>query len=100
MEIQSAELLFIVSDNGGDYSHDIAFNQHVLGRLWRKYAYAWLACAAYAAGESAFNWEVEQQWTKPRRKLVGMKLGRGAVPDDKAPLRCPIVIVLANDSHI
>ena len=34
MEIQSAELLFIVSDNGEDYSHDIAFNQHVLGRLW------------------------------------------------------------------
>ena len=66
-DVQKADLLLLVSDNGGDYTLDSSLNQHCLGRLWRKYGYAWAGHCAYAAGDSSSNWEIEQQWTQNSR---------------------------------
>ena len=87
VELQEADVLFVVLDNGGDYSLDISFNQHCYGRFWREQQLAWLGVAAYAPGDSAYNWEIESQWAKPRRKLIGHQLGRSAVDDDRQPLQ-------------
>ena len=59
-ECKNAEIMLVASDNGGSYSLDIAFNQHCVGRVWRKHGYAWLCNAAYGPNDSSYNWEIKQ----------------------------------------
>ena len=50
----------MVSDNGGGYNLDSAFNHWAYGTLWRKDKKAMFIVAANAAGDSKYSWEVEQ----------------------------------------
>lgn len=59
---------------------------HCLGRIWRRTNKAMLMYGAYHAGGSKFNWEIEQQWTKPNKKLRGKELGKTSVEDVDNPL--------------
>ena len=86
MELKDASILSIGSDNGGAYTLDSQFNIHMMGRLWRKSSKAMMIAGAYHAGGSKFNWEIEQQWVQPRRKLAGVELGKLSVVDPDNPL--------------
>ena len=79
------DVLLVGSDNGPDYSMEVSLVQHILGRIWRERGLAWSALGAHAPYHSAYHWEIEQQWSKAKRKLVGQQLGRNAVNDDKNP---------------
>ena len=85
-EMQDASILFLGSDNGGAYTLDSAFNIHMMGRLGRTHRKAMMIAGAYHAGGSRFNWEIEQQWIQPRRKLAGVELGKQSVAD-RSPKR-------------
>ncbi len=65
-ETQQADLLLYVSDNGGTYGANKAFFQFAFGRLFRQRGYAALCAAAYSAGDSRFNYEIESGWSQPR----------------------------------
>ena len=46
-----------------------------------------LIAGAFHAGGSKFNWEIESQWTQPRRKMAGVELGKSSVADAERPVR-------------
>ena len=56
----NADICLVVSDNGGGYNLDSAFNHWAYGTLWRKDKKAMFIVAANAAGDSKYSWEVEQ----------------------------------------
>ena len=84
-ETQLADVILYVSDNGGTYGGNKMLVQFVLGRLWRQRGYAALFGAAYSAGDSPYNWEIESQWSQPRQKSWGKQFGRSAVRDPRTP---------------
>lgn len=78
-----SEVVMLITDNGGDYSMDILLLQFLYGRIWRELGSAMLIVAAYAAGDSSWNWEIEQQWTAVERKLIGQVLGKAAAQQER-----------------
>ena len=78
---RTAEILWVVSDNGGGYSHEIAALQYYLYELFVNNAHALLICCAYGTGDSKRNWEVESMWVQARRRTVGKEFGRSSVSD-------------------
>ena len=82
---QHAAVAMFVSDNGGSYNLDSAVNQHLYGRIFRSTRKAMVLVLAFHAGGSRFNWQVEQQWAQPRRKLAGVELGKTSVKDPHHP---------------
>ena len=89
-KFQVSDISVLTCDNGGAYTLDSAFNHLCYGRLFRQrehpqWGKAALAVTAYGAGDSKYNWKIEQQWPQPRVKQLGKCFGRGSVVDPSNP---------------
>ena len=71
-----SEVGLVGVDNGADYSVQNATFQHFIFRIFREKKIVLLMIDAQAPYHSAWHWEVEGQWTVPRRLIAGQAFGK------------------------
>ena len=74
--VDGSEVGLIGVNNGADYSVQNATFQHFVFRIFRKKKMVLLIIDAQAPYHSAWHWEVEGQWTVPRRLIAGQAFGK------------------------